>query len=294
MSILDNGGGELIAFRAAMEDAVAQQSRVVLLTGAAGGIGRVMTKALLADGHRVVAVDRSADALVQLRTECNADERLHPVLSDLGAPGGCAHAIASGSQRFGTIEALVNNAGIGMSAIRPDAEARHPDIEELRPEIWDDFFNIFVRAPATLARAVLPLMRKAGFGRIVNNTTSYLTMLRVLPYGAAKAALESMAAVWAKELEGGPVTVNVLVPGGPTDTPLISDASGWPRDKMLRPEIMGPPIRYIVSDEGAALHGMRITAARWDPSLPPAEAAKKATRAIGWPELSADAVWLTK
>ena len=76
-------------------------------------------------------------------------------------------------------------------------------------------------------------------------------MLRVLPYGAAKAALESMSAVWAKELEGSGVNVNVLVPGGPTDTPMIADENGWPRDKMLRPGIMGPPTAWLVSDEAA-------------------------------------------
>jgi NAD(P)-dependent dehydrogenase (short-subunit alcohol dehydrogenase family) len=102
-----------------------------------------------------------------------------------------------------------------------------------------------------------------------------------------------MSAVWAKELESSPITVNVLVPGGPTDTPMISDQSGWPREKMLRPEIMGPPIAWLVSGASADFNGQRITAARWDPSLPPAEAAKRARRTIGWPELAADAVWLT-
>jgi NAD(P)-dependent dehydrogenase (short-subunit alcohol dehydrogenase family) len=102
-----------------------------------------------------------------------------------------------------------------------------------------------------------------------------------------------MSAVWAKELEGSPIAVNVLVPGGPTDTPMISDQSGWPREKMLRPEIMGPPIAWLVSDASADFNGQRITAARWDPSLPPDEAAKRASRAIGWPELAADAVWFT-
>src|SRR5215469_10257333 len=92
--------------------------------------------------------------------------------------------------RFGTIEAIINNAGIGMSSIRPDAEARAPDIEELTPEIWEGFMAIFVRAPLILVRAALPDMKKRGFGRVINNTTSYVTMLRVLPYGAAKAALE--------------------------------------------------------------------------------------------------------
>jgi NAD(P)-dependent dehydrogenase (short-subunit alcohol dehydrogenase family) len=180
-----------------------------------------------------------------------------------------------------------------MSSVRPDAEARAPGIEELTPEIWNGFMAIFVRAPLMLVRAALPDMKKRGVGRIVNNTTSYVTMLRVLPYGAAKAALESMSAVWAKELDGSGITVNVLIPGGPTDTPLIADESGWPRDKMLRPEIMGPPTAWLVSDEAKDFSGRRITAARWDNNLPPAEAAARVSRAIGWPELSADAVWLT-
>jgi NAD(P)-dependent dehydrogenase (short-subunit alcohol dehydrogenase family) len=273
---------------------MANASRVVLLTGAAGGIGRVMAQALIADGHRVAAVDRDAVSLQQLKALCNDSERLFLIHADLNLEGGCRRAIDAAGERFGTVEAVVNNAGVGQSSIRPDAEVRHPGIGELTPEIYDRFFNIFVRAPAILVRAALPLMRERGFGRIVNNTTSYLTMLRVLPYGAAKAALESMSAVWAKELESGPITVNVLVPGGPTDTPMIADESGWDRQKMLRPEIMGPPIRFLVSDEAAGFRGRRITAARWDDNLPPTEAAKRSSRSIGWPELSSDAVWLAE
>jgi NAD(P)-dependent dehydrogenase (short-subunit alcohol dehydrogenase family) len=178
-----------------------------------------------------------------------------------------------------------------MSSIRPDAEARHPGIEELTAEVYDRFLAIFVRAPATLVNATLPMMKKRGFGRIVNNTTSYLTMLRVQPYGAAKAALESMSAVWAAEMKDSRITVNVLVPGGPTDTHLINDASGWPRDKMLRPRIMAPPIRWLMSDAANSFNGQRVTAARWDVKLPDAEAAAKSSRAIGWPELGADAVF---
>ena len=268
-------------------------SRVVLLTGAAGGIGRVMTQALLADGHRVAAVDRDARGLEALKTLPGASERLHTITADLGTQEGCRRAIEAAHGRFGDIEALVNNAGIGMSSVRPDAEARHPGIEELPLDVFDRFFAIFMRAPAALTYAVVPMMKRRGFGRIVNNTTSYVTMLRVLPYGAAKAALESMSAVWAKELDGSPITVNVLIPGGPTDTPLISDASGWDRKKMLRPQIMGAPLRWLISDAAASFNGRRITAARWDTGLPAAEAAQRASRPIGWPELSGDAVWLT-
>jgi NAD(P)-dependent dehydrogenase (short-subunit alcohol dehydrogenase family) len=268
-------------------------NRVVLLTGAAGGIGRVMTQALVADGHSVVAVDRDPASLERLKSLCQSNERLHCVVAQLELEAGCRRAVEQTKKRFGRIEAVINNAGIGMSAIRPDAEAREPGVEELTAQTYDRFFQIFVRAPAIITRLAVPLMKAQGFGRIVNNTTSYLTMLRVLPYGAAKAALESMSAVWAGEMKDSPITVNVLVPGGPTDTPLISDASGWPRDKMLRPEIMGPPIRWLVSDEASGFNGQRITAARWDTGLAPVEAAQKSSRAIGWPELGADAVWLT-
>ena len=268
--------------------------RIVLLTGAAGGIGRVMTAALLAAGHSVAAVDRDQAALDRLTARHGAaSDRLHPIVADLGTEAGCQSAVAAARAKFGAIEAVINNAGIGMSSVRPDAEARAPGIAELTPEIWDGFMAIFVRAPLMLVRAALPDMKRRGFGRIVNNTTSYVTMLRVLPYGAAKAALESMSAVWAKELDGSGITVNVLVPGGPTDTPLINDASGWPRDKMLRPGIMGPPTAWLVSDGSSEFTGRRITAARWDTTLKPADAAQQASRAIGWPELSADAVWLT-
>jgi NAD(P)-dependent dehydrogenase (short-subunit alcohol dehydrogenase family) len=209
----------------------AQSGRVVLLTGAAGGIGRVMTAALLAAGHSVAAVDRDQAALDRLTARHGAaSDRLHPIVADLGTEAGCQSAVAAARAKFGAIEAVINNAGIGMSSIRPDAEARAPGIEELTPQIWDGFMAIFVRAPVMLVRAALPDMKRGGFGRIVNNTTSYVTMLRVLPYGAAKAALESMSAVWAKELDGSGITVNVLVPGGPTDTALIARRS-WDRPR---------------------------------------------------------------
>ncbi len=277
-----------------MTSSPSQRGRVVLLTGAAGGIGRAMTEALLAAGHTVAAVDRDQAGLTRLVERHDAaKDRLHPIVADLANETGCHTAVAAARARFGAIEALINNAGIGMSSVRPDAEARAPGIEELTPEIWDRFMAIFVRAPIVLVRAVLSDMARAGFGRVVNNTTSYVTMLRVLPYGAAKAALESMSAVWAKELDGSGVTVNVLVPGGPTDTPMIADENGWPRDKMLRPDIMGPPTAWLLSDEASGFSGRRITAARWDGKLNPADAAQQSSRAIGWPELAADAVWLT-
>ena len=171
--------------------------RVVLLTGAAGGIGTAITQALLGDGHFVAAVDKSESALSRLSLVCgrsDVSERLCPILADLADAAACLDAVAAAAARFGRVDAAINNAGIGVSSLRPDAELRHPAIEELTAEIWDRFFDVNVRAPMLVTRAALPEMKQRGWGRIVNNTTSFRTMLRVLPYGATKAALESMSA----------------------------------------------------------------------------------------------------
>ncbi len=263
-------------------------NKVVLVTGASGGIGSAIVKALAAAGHSVAAVDRDVTTLARLP----ASERIQPIMADLSTEAACREAVASAVARFGRLDAVINNAGMGMSAIRGDAEVKVPGIEELTAEIWDKFYATNIRGHMLVTQAALPHLRKAGAGRIINNTTSFRSMLRVNPYGPLKAALEAISAVWAEELKADRITVNVLIPGGPTDTAFISDDTGWDRAKMLSPAIMGPPACWMISDEAAGYTGNRIIAANWDAKLPPAEAAKKAGRAIGWPELGADAVWL--
>jgi NAD(P)-dependent dehydrogenase (short-subunit alcohol dehydrogenase family) len=262
-------------------------NRIVLVTGAAGGIGAAITRALIVAGHDVVAIDRNAAGLARLAA---ASAHIYPLTAELADEQQCRDAVAAAAKHYQRIDGVINNAGIGVSSLRPDGELNLPSIEELTAEVWDNFFAINVRAPMLLVKAALPHMK--GFGRIINNTTSFRTMLRVLPYGATKSALESMSAIWATELKERGITVNVLIPGGPTDTPFISDGAGWDRGKMLRPEIMGPPAVWLLSDDAATYTGNRIIAANWDAALPGAQAAAKAGRAIGWPELGADAVWL--
>jgi NAD(P)-dependent dehydrogenase (short-subunit alcohol dehydrogenase family) len=267
--------------------------RIFLVSGAAGGIGSAMVASLLAAGHQIAALDYDANGLDALLAAHGSHPNLHAIEADLSTVQGCEAGMAAAVSHFGHVEVLVNNAGIGVSSLRSDAETRLPSLEELSAPVWDRFFAINVTAPMLLTRAAVPMMREAGWGRIINNTTSFRTMLRVLPYGATKAALEASSAVWAAELAGTGITVNVLIPGGPTDTPFIGAESGWARDAMLRPGVMGPPLAWLVSDAAGNFTGQRIIAARWDNSLTGAEAAARACRAIGWPELGADAVWLT-
>ena len=271
------------------------KSRVVLLTGAAGGLGTVMTLALLKAGHAVAAADRDNAALEKLSAASSSyGERFLPLTADVADIAQCDALTAKTIAHFGRIEGVINNAGIGPSSLRPDAEKHHPSIEELTPEVWDRFFAINLRPALVLMRAVLAPMRKQKWGRIINNTTSYRTMLRVLPYGATKSAFESLSAVWAAELAGSGITVNVLVPGGPTDTAFVADAAGWKREQMLRPQIMGQPASWLMSDAADSFTGRRITAAEWDITLDADEAAKRASRPIGWPELADQTAWWPK
>ena len=269
-----------------------EPSRVILLTGAAGGLGTVMTTDLLAAGHAVAALDRDKAALDRLSAHVAPHrERFLAVHAEVADPAQCADAVAKTVAHFGRLEGLINNAGIGVSSIRQDAEKNHPGIEELTAETWDRFFAVNVRAPMLLAQGSLPHMRKVGWGRIVNNTTSFRTMLRVLPYGATKSALESMSAVWADELNDKGITVNVLIPGGPTDTPFVSHEAGWPREQMLRPAIMGAPAVWLMSEASNGFTGKRVTAADWDATRPADEAALAASRPIGWPDLADQTAW---
>ena len=266
---------------------MAKEARVAVITGAASGIGRAMALGLAEAGIDVAAIDREPGWLDELQAaagEKRAAGAIHPIRADLGDPSAFDTIVASVLARCGHIDILVNNAGIGQGSIR--ADQRHDPIRfwEITPEQWSRFVAVNATAPLMMARAVAPHMLKAGHGRIVTVTTSLGTMLRegYVLYGASKAAAEAATAVMAADLAGTGVTANVLVPGGMTDTRIIPDAAVADRSRLLRPEIMAAPLRWLVSDEAAAVTGRRFLAVHWDNSLPPAEAAEKCGAPIAW------------
>jgi NAD(P)-dependent dehydrogenase (short-subunit alcohol dehydrogenase family) len=262
---------------------MASDSKAVIVTGAASGIGLAMTVGLLTAGHAVTAVDRNAAALAALATRAESlPGNLNIVTADLAHPDSFATIAGAALIAFGRIDALVNNAGIGQAAIR-DNQRRDPiRFWETTPEQWSRFVAVNATAPIAMARAVLPYMLAAKQGRIVTVTTSLGTMVRegYLLYGSSKAAAESAMAVLAADLKGTGITSNVLVPGGMTDTPLVGDNGD--RAKMLRPEIMAAPLLWLLSDEASSTNGRRFIAADWDTTLPAAQAAEKAGAPIAW------------
>ncbi len=268
-------------------------TRVAIITGGAGGIGAAMARRMIVDGHRLALMDIDGDAASSVAETINKEAGTNGVLGvhgDVSKPGDCDRAVAQVSDAFGQVDIVVNNAGFGASKIRPDGEKNLLTIEELTPEVWRQFFSVNIDGPLHMMRAALPGMKERGWGRIINVTTSFFTMLRNMPYGATKAALEAGSSAWAQELNGTGITVNVVVPGGPTDTPFIAPESGLDPAKMLRPAVMGAPVAWLCSRDADNVTGQRFIGGRWDPDLADAEAAAIAGSPVAWPELAASTV----
>jgi NAD(P)-dependent dehydrogenase (short-subunit alcohol dehydrogenase family) len=265
--------------------------RVAIVTGAAGGIGRAMVRGLLAAGVRVAGVDRDRQPLEALaasaREQGKADDLL-TIQTDLTNDPAVDEITKATRSRFGRIDILVNNAGIGPGSIRPDSWQRPLKFWEITPDQWRLFVAVHTAAPLALANAVVPEMMQQGWGRIVNVTTSLGTMLNAgsPTYGPSKAALEALSAIMAKDLDGAGVTVNVLVPGGVTNTPMISDEAGFERASLIQPEVMAPPLVWLVSDAAGKVTGRRFLAVHWDTGLPPEQAAEKAGAPVAWTSIA--------
>ncbi len=260
----------------------------VIVTGAASGIGRAITLGLLREGLDVAGIDREPTWLDDLAGAArDLPGRFAPIRADLAEEGACEAAVETAARALGPVTALVNNAGIGQGAVRADQRRNPIRFWEITPEQWQRFLAVNATAPLMMARAVAPAMMRAGKGRIVTVTTSLGTIIRggYALYGASKASAEAAAAVMAADLAGSGVTVNVLVPGGMTDTRIIPDNEVADRTRLIRPEVMVPPLFWLLSDAAAAITARRFLAVHWDTSLPPAEAAERCGAPIAWTSL---------
>ena len=147
--------------------------RVAIVTGAAGGIGRAMTRALLAAGIGV-GVDRDREPLEALAAsarEQGKGSELLTLQTDLSKDSAAEEITGATRDRFGRVDILVNNAGIGPGAIRPDSWQRPLKFWEITPDQWRRFVAVHTTAPLALAKAVVPEMMRQGWGRIAGSST---------------------------------------------------------------------------------------------------------------------------
>lgn len=256
------------------------QGRVVILTGAAGGFGAVFTRAFIGAGWRIAALDIKEAGVKELERQYGRD-RVLGLRCDISDAADCAVQVQAAADHFGQVDALVNNGALGMNSVREDAEQGKLRIEDVSTDLWARFMAVNVNGPFFMAKAVVPLLRRRGWGRIINVTTSFVTMLKAgfSPYGATKAAVEAWSSMLSKELEGTGITVNIVIPGGPADTPMVS---GVPREDLISPEVMAAPTVYLLSDEAAGVNGQRVIGVEWQPGSAP-DSNPRAP--IAWPSL---------
>jgi gluconate 5-dehydrogenase len=235
----------------------------VLVTGGTSGLGLAMATALTAAGSTVALTGRSGERARSVAAGLPGAIGLELDVCDEAS---VARAVDQAWSRLGGVDMLVNNAGIGMRTVNPRFMT-HPQafwetpVDGFRAVIDTNLTGYFL-----VAREVAPRLLAAGRGRIVNVSMNHSTMQRAgfVPYGPSRAGSEALSRIMAADLHGTGVTVNVLLPGGPTVTGMIPDdvPSGGPT--LLMPEVMGPPIVWLASDQAVGLHDERIVATEFD------------------------------
>jgi len=271
------------------------EQRVALVTGGLRGLGRAMVFGLARAGHLVAAVGHIAEDVAEVEAEAaalgNTGGAVWPLVADLREAKECDRVVAETRARFDRIDILVNNAGLTFTYIDP-ARFRRPTIQhfwEVSDEIVENVIATNVLAGDRLSRRVAAAMVEAGWGRIVNVTTKLDTMNRVgtHPYGTSKAALEMATEVWAKDVEGTGLTINIVNPGAGANSPgMAEEARAASREgrtaRLVEPDEMVPPLLYVVSRDADRVNGYRFDANAWDSALAPSVAASRAGRPAGF------------
>jgi 3-oxoacyl-[acyl-carrier protein] reductase len=265
--------------------------RVALVTGGTRGLGRAMTLGLAREGATVIAVGHIESDLAPLTADAkDLPGRVVPVCADLRRPAECDRVVALATQQGG-VHILVNNAGLTFTTITPD-KFRRPDAQrfyEVADAVVQAVMDTNYMAADQLARRVAPGMVEQGWGRIVNVTTMLDTMHRTgsSPYGPSKAALEMATEIWAKDLAGTGVTVNIVNPGGGANTPGMAEerraaSRTGAMAKLVEPDEMVGPLVWVVSRAADAVTGWRVDANRWNPAAPAETNVKDSGRPAGF------------
>ena len=252
---------------------------VAIVTGGLRGLGQAMALGLLRTGHRVVAVGHIAEDIPAIQGAAgDLAAGLMPMVADLRRPEECDRVVAAATAQFGPPGILVNNAGLTFTYIDPSRFRRETPQRfwEVSDEIVQNVMDTNYVAADQMARRVVPLMLKAGWGRVINVTTKLDTMNRAgsSPYGSSKAALEMATEIWAKELAGTGVTVNIVNPGAGANTPgmaaeMRARSAAGQASRLVEPDEMIAPLLFVVSRAADAVNGFRFDANVWDPALPP-------------------------
>src|SRR4051812_45851422 len=208
-----------------------------VITGGTSGLGLAMATALAAAGARVAVTSRSRDRAEAAARELGADAAGFG--SDVRDERSVARLVADVHDRFGGVDLLVINAGIGMRSVNPAFLSDPQPFWAVEPSGFRDVFDTKVTGVFLVTRAFVAGMPAGGAGRTVNISRRESTRTRggFVPYGPSGAAVEALSRVMAADLADTPITVNLLLPGGATMTGMVpDDIPAERRNAMLHPD----------------------------------------------------------
>jgi gluconate 5-dehydrogenase len=236
-----------------------------VITGGSSGFGFAMAKTLLSHGAVVAIAARGGIKLDQAYAELKAKGfDVHKLEMDVRNEASAAAAAGWAATNWDRLDMLVNNAGIGMGAINKGERGAPTPFYEIQVEDFMDVVNTNFIGYFLVARAFVPLMLRHGGGRVVNVSTSIRTMTArgQLPYGPARAGAEAMSVILADELKDRNIMVNVLLPGGASNTGFVPEGQRANAESrgLLPASVMNEAILFLASEEAAGLTGERIIA----------------------------------
>ena len=204
------------------------KGKVAIVTGGGRGIGKAIAEAYADNGANVIVTAAVHQDEIE---ETVSKIKGTAILADITKPGEVSKLVDSVIKRFGRIDVLVNNAARGMLFVNELFMTEPKPFWESNADNWQMVINTNINGTYLMTRAVIPQMLNQKSGRIINISINLGTMKRkgFSPYGPSKAALELMSTIWAQELEGTGITLNILLPGGATLTGMIPPS--FPEDK---------------------------------------------------------------
>ncbi len=196
-----------------------------LITGGSSGIGFEMAKQLLSEGASVVIAARNGKKLENALEKLKGVGDAYAVEMDVTDESSIDRAAEWFASRFDHIDMLVNNAGIGrnapgMEGLKLGYKFYEVPVSSVKASIDTNLTGFFA-----VTVKFLPMMLERGSGSILYVSTGDSTMTKEgqINYGPGKAGAEAMAEIMRKELEGTGITVNIITPGGFTDTPMAGE-----------------------------------------------------------------------
>lgn len=242
--------------------------KTAIVTGAAGGIGSAIARALLEAGARVGLVDRDARAGAALQARlAGAGQPVHFAQADIQDYAACEAAYQTLAGALGSADIVINNAGIS-----PKTDGRALKVWEMPPQEWDTVMRVNLNAAFYLTRLAAPHMMAQGWGRIINMSSvagkAYCDIVAG-HYAATKAGLIGLTRHWAGELGEYGITVNALAPGR-IATPLLKTVPAEVNEAVTRvtalrrlgtPEEVADACVFLASEQARFITGQTIDVA---------------------------------